>query len=165
MFCQIFLCFGSPRSLACQHLIVNDSKCPDITFKAVFVLVKSFRRHVYRAANIIWRIFLALSLLHGKPKICNFNLAVPEEDVGRFEVAMDDSSLVNVVVAIEYLIHQSDGFCLWDTLPIGYKFSQISSLAELGDDVSVVFCVIDVKNFYDVLTILQTFQHFYLRSE
>lgn len=78
---------------------------------------------------------------------------------------MDDAARVDVVVACEDLVHEGDGFSFRDTFASRDEFGQISSLAELSDYVGVVFGVVDVIDFYDVLAVLQSFEDFYFGSE
>lgn len=44
----------------------------------------------------------------------------------------------------------------------GDEFGEVAAIAELGDDVCVVFGVIDVVNFYDVFAVLEAFEYLYL---
>lgn len=71
---------------------------------------------------------------------------------------MDDAAGMNVVVAIDDLVHDGDGFCFWDGSAAGDQFGQVSSIAKFCDDVGIVFGVIDVINFYDVIAVLEYFE-------
>jgi hypothetical protein len=44
-------------------------------------------------------------LLHSEPKVCDFDGVVLEEDVGGFEVAVDDTSVLEVTVPSKDLVH------------------------------------------------------------
>lgn len=104
-------------------------------------------------------------MFHGKPEICDFREAFFDENVGGFEVAVDDSFVVDVGVAIEDLVHELHCLILRQSLSGRDEFGEVSSLAQLGDDVGIVFSVVDVVYFYYVFAILQHFKHLDLRGE
>jgi len=74
---------------------------------------------------------------------------------------MDDSSRVDVVVSIKNLVHQYDSFNFRDGFSAGYELSQVASLAKFSDYIGIVFGIVDVIDFYYVLTVLQSFEYFY----
>ena len=67
---------------------------------------------------------------------------------------MNDSSGMHLVVTVDDLIHQRNGLSLRDRPLTADCFSEIPSFAQLGDDVGVVSCVVDVVNFDNVIAIL-----------
>jgi hypothetical protein len=87
---QLFLGFGLPGSTAGEEFVVDDSYCPDVTLEAVLVVVEGLGRHVNRRPNIVGTESLGFGGFHGKPKIGYFEFVVFEEDVGGFEVSMDN---------------------------------------------------------------------------
>ena len=126
---QILLSFGSPRSFSRQHFVVDDPECPNVTFEAVLIFIKSFRGHVDGTAHVVGRISSAVGLLHGKSKICNFDFPCSQEDVGRLEVSVYDSLVLNLVVPVDDLVHKRDGFSLRKGPPAADHFGKISSVA------------------------------------
>ena len=78
---------------------------------------------------------------------------------------MDDSVGINISISIEDLIHEDNGFCLGDSLFGGDELGQITAIAQFSDDVGIIFGVIDVIEFDDILAIFQSFEYFYFRSE
>lgn len=101
-------------------------------------------------------------MLHCEAEVSDFDLLIPEEDVSRLEVSVDDSLVVYVVVAVDDLVHERDGLVLGEAAAAGDEFGKIAAIAEFGDDVCIVFGVIDVINFYDVLAVLEAFEYLYL---
>jgi hypothetical protein len=104
-------------------------------------------------------------VFHRKAKVRDFYFIIPDEDVGWFEVTMDDASSLHVVIAIDHLIHQRNGLTLRQAASTGDELGQIPTITELGDDVGIIFGVIDVVNLEYVVAILQRFQDFYFRVE
>lgn len=78
---------------------------------------------------------------------------------------MYDASCLHVVVAIDHLVHQRNGFSLSERAPARNIFREISTIAELSDDVCVVFSVVDVIDFEDVVAALKRLQDFDLGRE
>lgn len=90
---------------------------------------------------------------------------VSKEDVSRLEIPVNDSFSVDVVVAVDDLVHEGDGFVFWNTATAGDEFGQITTITELGNNVCVIFGVIDVINFYDVFAVLEGFEYLDLGGE
>ena len=97
-------------------------------------------------------------MLHRKTKISYFDFALFEEDVGGFEVPMNDRAGVDLVVTVDDLVHEGDGLGLGEGPFVGDGFGEVSSVAELGDDVGVVAGVVNVIDFYDVVTVFEVFE-------
>lgn len=70
---------------------------------------------------------------------------------------MDDGPGMDVVVSVDDLVHERDGLGLRDGATAGDHLSEVPAIAEFGDDVGVVFGVIDVVNFYDVIAVFECF--------
>lgn len=70
---------------------------------------------------------------------------------------MDDAVGVNIGISIENLIHEDNGFCFGDGLFVGDELRQIATIAQFSDDVRIIFGVIDVIEFDDILAIFQSF--------
>lgn len=78
---------------------------------------------------------------------------------------MDDAAVVDAGVPIDDLVHEGDGLRFTDAVPAGDHLREVPAVAELGDYVGVVFCVVDVVHFYYVFGVLQNLQHFDLRGQ
>lgn len=81
-----------------------------------------------------------------------------EEDVGGFEVSVNDAPGVDIVVTVDDLVHEGDGFVFGEAAAAGDEFGEVAAVAEFCDDVGVVFGVIDVVNFYDVFAVFEAFE-------
>lgn len=65
-------------------------------------------------------------------------------------------------IAINDLFKIIKGLFLGQSSLGGYKFGKITTVAKLGDDVSIIFCRINVVYLNDVPCIFESFKHFYL---
>lgn len=71
---------------------------------------------------------------------------------------MNDRAGVDLVVTVDDLVHEGDGLGLGEGPFVGDGFGEVSSVAELGDDVGVVAGVVNVIDFYDVVTVFEVFE-------
>lgn len=78
---------------------------------------------------------------------------------------MDDALVGYMIVSADDLVHEVDGLALGQVFFITDGLGEVPSIAQLGDDVGVVLCGVDVVDFDDVLGALQGFQHLNLRGE
>ena len=78
---------------------------------------------------------------------------------------MDDSISGDIFVAIDDLTHQINSLDLRNGFSVGNVFGEVSLVAQLSNDVCVIFCRIDIEELYDVRFIFETFKHIYFRSE
>lgn len=82
---QIFLILGPPRCIIEQHLVQDNSKCPDIALKGVLILLEGLRCHVKRRADIVLAALGQRFHLHSKAKISDFDLlSLSYQDIGWF---------------------------------------------------------------------------------
>jgi hypothetical protein len=78
-----------------QHFINHDAKSPDISFWAILMQDQTLRTHVDGTTDA--NVFEGLVKLNGKSKICNFGTSRGiKEDVGRFEISMNDITLMKI---------------------------------------------------------------------
>lgn len=68
-------------------------------------------------------------MFHGKAEVSDLDLIVSEEDVGRFQVSVDNAPGVNIDVTIDDLVHHGDGFCFWDGASGRDEFGEVTCLA------------------------------------
>jgi hypothetical protein len=73
--------FCFPRNFAYEHLIVDDSKSPNIALETVLIGSKDFKRHVVRRADVDFLEFFGVFSEHGESKISNFNLFSLQQNV------------------------------------------------------------------------------------
>ena len=80
---------------------------------AVFVGREGLGGHIDRWANIILFGSSEFLLFDGKPKISDLGFRVMEEDVGRFEIPVNDSMGIEAFIAFDDLLKDFDGliFC------------------------------------------------------
>lgn len=76
--------------------------------------------------------------MYRKPKIRNLEHPFLDEDVGRFDIPMDDVAIGEVLESLEELTHQGPYFFLRQRTTFLEGFLQAASLTELGDEVAVV---------------------------
>lgn len=76
------------RGVAVVKFINHDSEGPNISFGTVHVVQDAFGRHVEGRTNI--QISEIGGAVEGESEICDFGDAIVEEDVGYFEISMDD---------------------------------------------------------------------------
>lgn len=92
-----------------QHLIHYHSDRPNIIFNCVYVSLKSLRTHIERRADINSFLRIRPGSL-GKAEISNLNGFVFEEDVGRFEVAMQEAIFRNMYESHHNLAYERESF-------------------------------------------------------
>lgn len=99
MFTKLFLSLGLPWSPARKKLVINYSDCPYVTFETVLIVIEGLRRHIDGGAHVVGAILLRIRGLHGEPEVSHLDLAIFEQDIGWFEVAVDDSIGADLGVA------------------------------------------------------------------
>ena len=72
---------------------------------------------------------------------------------------MDDASVLNLVITVDDLVHEGDGLGLGERAAAADHFSKVASFAEFCDDVGIVAGIVDVKDFYNVVTIFEAFEN------
>ena len=78
---------------------------------------------------------------------------------------MNDSSILHKIVSINDLVHDLNCIFLGQAFSAGDVFGEVSTIAELSDDIGVVLCVIDVINFKNIFAVFKIFEHLYFRSK
>lgn len=135
---------------------------PDIRFWAVDVVDQALRRHVDGRSDVD-----VLEFRFGKlcePEICDFGLAVVDEDVGDFEIAMDDVIIGQIDEASENVADVCFCFEFFHGF-FGSQFGlQIALVAQLGDNVAVAIAGEDFVALQHV-GMLQFLQNLNFREE
>lgn len=98
---------------------------------------------------------LEVSVANGKTKVRDLDLAVREEDVGWFKVAVDDAEAVNATITVDDLREYADGLALGHLLMFLDEAGQVSAVAELGDDAGVGLEGDDFVELDDVLEVVE----------
>jgi hypothetical protein len=98
---EVDLGLGLPGSVPCEHLVVDDSDGPDIAFGAVEIVVKSLERHVDWRSYVVVAGFLQICVFDGESKVCDFDFALVEKDVGRLEVSVNYSESVDSSISVD----------------------------------------------------------------
>ncbi len=84
---QLEFSMCSPRCFVVYHLIEDEPDRPNIAFRGIRLRFQYLQRHVERCAYRSC-VFDPLSdVLFGKAKIADFDHALAEHDIGRFEIA------------------------------------------------------------------------------
>ena len=76
-----------------------------------------------------------------------------QQDIGWFDVSVDDASFVQVMQALQNHFYDGYGFFLVDFLLFLDESVEVSLVAELGYDVGVVLGLVDVVELHDVGTV------------
>ena len=94
-----------------KHLVKDHAHRPDITLGGVGASVKDLRAHVHGAAHqrlvnlIKLRPFL---IVFSKPKISNLVCFMLDENIGRFQIPVDNRMLMQISVAPDKLFHDNN---------------------------------------------------------
>jgi hypothetical protein len=128
-------------SFAEKHLVEDDPHRPDVALGGVGATVEDLRAHVHRAANqrLVDLVQLCSFLVVlGKSKVCNFIGLMLNQDIGWFQVPVDDRVLVQILVASDELFHDNDALRFGQLLPLLKNVLQRPLITELLEQVYVV---------------------------
>lgn len=150
MFSKLFFSFCSPWCFSSKHFIINDSKCPNITFETVFIIIEGFRWHINRTANIVGGVSFRVSIFHGKAKISNFNLMMGHKYIRRLEITVYDSVFCYLIVPIDHLPHHLHRLAFRNSFPLTDKLGQIALITKFCNDVSVIFGSINIEELQNI---------------
>ena len=109
-----------PRSSPEKHLVTDHSKGEEVCFGGVKCSFKSLGSHIGRCPDVE----LPDEVLfpdEGEAKIADFPGGSRFEDVGRFQVSMDDFHFEEIFVARHDLLHDADGDALTQPLVLFNK--------------------------------------------
>ncbi len=149
-------------SFSIKHLIEDDTHGPDVTFSGVSVSIEDFRTHIHGATDkrlmdlLQFRAFLVVL---GKSEVSDFVGFVFDENVGRFEVSVDDRMFVKVFVAVNELFHDDKGLVFGQFFTLLEDVFEGASVAKLLEEVNVVGRFFNVIKFHDVI-VLDRFHDF-----
>ena len=162
---EVALGFGPPGGFTSEHLIEDDTNGPNIAFEAVHILIKGFKGHVNRRAYIVGALLFDILLFDGESKISDFSFSIDKKDIGRFEIPMDDTVLVDSAISIDDLFEDVEGFEFRDDFFVFEEFRKVTALAKLSNDTCVVFGIEDFVELEDVRDIFEKFEDFDLIGE
>jgi len=100
-------------------------------------------------------------VFHCKAEVSYLNFIASDENVGRFQITMNDAPYLQVVVSIDDLIHKRNCLTLGKALLAGDELGKITSITKLSYDVSVVLGVVYIIDFKDIVAVLEGFEDFY----
>ena len=105
------LFFGGtvPRYFSMDHFINYDAHGPNVVFDRVDVWSQSLWTHVQRWPDVDG-LFGVGSYSFSKSKICDFSDFVLDEQVGRFEVSVQKSSIPKMLKAFDKVADDGNGF-------------------------------------------------------
>lgn len=103
---------------------------------------------VSRCSNpwIFHYIFLSLLALRCESKVCNFSHAIVHEDIGDFEITVNNAFRGKIGKTTKNISHNSSDFFFWKILsPSFEKRLKITLVAELSNYVAVAIAAEDLK--------------------
>jgi len=92
-----------------------------------------------------------LLVVLGKPKVSNFVGLVLDEDVGGFQIPVDDRMLVEIPVAPHELLEDDEALRLGQFLTLLQDILEGAFVAELLEEIDVIGRLLDVIEFDDVV--------------
>lgn len=98
---------------------------------------------------------LEIDIADGKPKICDLDLTIGEEDVGWFKIAMYYAEAMDATITVDDLRQHVNGLALCHFLMFLDELGQVAAVAELGDDAGVGLERDDFVKFDDVLQVVE----------
>lgn len=108
---ELSLVAAGPRCFAMQDLVQNNAHRPDIVFCGVDIALQCLRTHVKRRADVDCFLGVGGGLL-GEAEISDFDHLVPEEDIGGFEIAVQEAVLRDVDIPHDKLPDDGQGVLL-----------------------------------------------------
>ena len=78
-----------------QKLINHDTKWPYISFRPIIVIYQAFRTHINGAAN--GYVGKERFSPDWKPKVSDLVIVIGKENIGDFEISVDDKILVEIL--------------------------------------------------------------------
>lgn len=141
------------RSFTEKELIKDDSHGPYVTFGRISASVEDFRTHIHRTADQRLMDLLEFSTFLeelGKAKVSKFVSLVLDEDVGGFEVPVDDRVLMQVAIATDELFDDDESFRLGHFLAFFEYVLEGAFVAELLEKIDVIRRLLDIVKFDDV---------------
>ena len=141
-FQQLFFGFCLPRSFSCEHFEEYDTNRPEISFVGILISFQRFGSHVQWGSNIVLAWFKELRSFDCETKISYFTLViVSQQDIGWFEITMDNFFLVNLQISLDDLIHEMKNLIVcWLVFNL---FVQVTT-TKFRNDVCVIFCCINL---------------------
>lgn len=94
-----------------QDLIQNNADRPDIVLRCVDIALKCLGTHVQWRPDIDGFLGIGGGLL-GEPEVSDLDDLVPEQDIGGFEIAMQEAILGNVGIPHDELSNDGQGIVL-----------------------------------------------------
>ena len=124
--------------------------------------IEDLGRHIQRSSHDrLQDSFFAVLEISREAEVTDFECAVGDEDIGWFEVSVDDILVVHILKASEDVPEEFHCFLLGELLLLLEIGSEVSLCAELGDDIHVVVGLVDVQQF-DYVVVLHLLHYLYL---
>ena len=120
-----------------EHFISHHTNGPNIVFEGIDVPFQSLRGHVKRTSYIVLFLLASEFILFGKPKISDFGCAVTNEDVGQFQVSMQEAFLTDLNESGNNVLQEFDGFFLSESSLFLDESAEIALIAKLGNNVAM----------------------------
>ena len=128
--------FTDPRWLTIQHFIKDDTNTPNIIFSIISSFLETLWTHIKRSSNQFTSNLLIL-ILNGmnKPKVSYFVLIIMNENIGRLNISMYESTCQYLSITLTNVLNYSNSFG-WLHFCIQLLL-QISIITELTYNVSI----------------------------
>lgn len=92
-----------------QYLIKNDTYRPDIVFNGIDIAFECLRTHIERCSNIIL-LFLGHPVISlSKSKVSNLIHVILDEDIGWFEISVQEPSISEIFESFVDISEDWDG--------------------------------------------------------
>lgn len=135
-----------------KHPVVADTERVHVCLVAVFEVVEHLRGHVQRGAEHgLSEVVLAEDL--AEAEICDFGDSVVAEDIGEFEISVQDLVVEEVVEPIDDFAENLDGFFLCEVFSFLDVGVEVAVVAVLEDEVVIVGGLLHIVEFDDVVAL------------
>lgn len=139
---EIFNVSSRPRCFSMKHLVKDNTHAPHIAAVAKLLTCKHFWSSIERRSKAGKFLGLGGVLYDStETKIAELCDSLFEENVGRFDVPVDDLSLEKDIVAAHEVAHEGDGFVFTDALGDSELVEvslEVAVLAELQNDIEML---------------------------
>lgn len=123
-----------------QNLVEENSKSPHVSFRPIPVIEQAFRRHIDWAADIdIIENFIWVLEFPSESEISNFGNAIAHEDVSHFKIPVNNPHFVEILQARKGFVYDFSSLWLVKRPSFSNHALQVAVIAEISDDVTVVF--------------------------
>lgn len=142
---QLKFIFSWPWGHAMNQFIINQTNRPKIWFIGVFLMIQDLRWHVKWGTNNRFQ-HSAFSILQifSKPKVTNFTTSFAHENIGRFQIPMNDFMIIKILESTHDISQQSQSLRLCQPTFLSQVIFEITLFTVFSHDVNIVSWLINV---------------------